>query len=179
MLRRLNVCGKLLLHNNCFHYKGNCHLGSPCWNLCIVKIPFASPWWQMVVCFCKQTQDDLVCFFLYRFIATDWTTARFQHAHLFILYTCFKRWWICDCNRLNCQWCSVSHRELFSGIYKPRVRCYDVTQLSMKFERCFNSEGMLKEIYGFWTFIILILVIQFHILSDDYSKVNIIRWWHK
>ena len=27
------------------------------------------------------------------------------------------------------------------GVYKPRVRCYDVNQLSMKFERCLDAEG--------------------------------------
>ncbi|KAF4524319.1 hypothetical protein B566_EDAN005377 [Ephemera danica] len=43
---------------------------------------------------------------------------------------------------------------LATGIYKPRVKCYDVNQLSIKFERCFDSE-----------------VINFEILSDDYSKV--------
>ncbi|CAM1313528.1 NOL10 (predicted) [Pycnogonum litorale] len=41
-----------------------------------------------------------------------------------------------------------------TGIYKPRVKCYDVYNLSMKFERCFDSE-----------------VVQFEILSDDYSKI--------
>ncbi|XP_070556214.1 nucleolar protein 10-like [Ptychodera flava] len=41
-----------------------------------------------------------------------------------------------------------------TGVYKPRIRCYDVTQLSMKFERCFDSE-----------------VVKFHLLSDDYSKI--------
>lgn len=41
-----------------------------------------------------------------------------------------------------------------TGIYKPRVKCYDVCNLSMKFERCFDSE-----------------VIKFEILSEDYSKV--------
>ena len=30
---------------------------------------------------------------------------------------------------------------LCSGVYKPRVRCYDVNQLSMKFERCLDAEG--------------------------------------
>ncbi len=30
---------------------------------------------------------------------------------------------------------------LATGTYKPRVRCFEVTQLSMKFERCFDSEG--------------------------------------
>lgn len=43
---------------------------------------------------------------------------------------------------------------LATGIYKPRVRCYDVNNLSMKFERCFDSE-----------------VVTFHILSEDYSKL--------
>ncbi|XP_038057332.1 nucleolar protein 10-like [Patiria miniata] len=43
---------------------------------------------------------------------------------------------------------------LATGTYKPRVRCYEVTQLSMKFERCFDSE-----------------VVKFHVLSEDYSKI--------
>lgn len=41
-----------------------------------------------------------------------------------------------------------------TGIYKPRVKCFDVNNLSLKFERCFDSES-----------------ITFEILSDDYSKV--------
>ncbi|XP_060089916.1 nucleolar protein 10 [Heteronotia binoei] len=41
-----------------------------------------------------------------------------------------------------------------AGTYKPRVRCYDTYQLSMKFERCLDSE-----------------VVTFDILSDDYSKI--------
>lgn len=40
------------------------------------------------------------------------------------------------------------------GTYKPRVRCYEVSQLSMKFERCFDSD-----------------VVTFDILSDDYTKM--------
>lgn len=43
---------------------------------------------------------------------------------------------------------------LATGIYKPRVKCFDVNNLSLKFERCFDSEA-----------------ITFEILSDDYSKV--------
>lgn len=27
------------------------------------------------------------------------------------------------------------------GVYKPRIRCYDVNQLSMKFERCMDAES--------------------------------------
>lgn len=44
---------------------------------------------------------------------------------------------------------------LATGIYKPRVKCFDVNNLSLKFERCFDSE-----------------VVTFQILSDDYSKVG-------
>lgn len=43
---------------------------------------------------------------------------------------------------------------LAAGIYKPRVRCFEVSQLSMKFERCFDSEA-----------------VAFELLSDDYSKI--------
>lgn len=43
---------------------------------------------------------------------------------------------------------------LATGIYKPRVKCFDVNNLSLKFERCFDSE-----------------VVTFEILSDDYSKL--------
>ncbi|XP_022914298.2 nucleolar protein 10 [Onthophagus taurus] len=43
---------------------------------------------------------------------------------------------------------------LATGIYKPRVKCFDVNNLSLKFERCFDSE-----------------CVTFEILSDDYSKI--------
>lgn len=43
-----------------------------------------------------------------------------------------------------------------TGIYKPRIKCFDVNNLSLKFERCFDSE-----------------VVAFEVLSDDYSKVSI------
>ncbi|EFN87882.1 nucleolar protein 10 [Harpegnathos saltator] len=43
---------------------------------------------------------------------------------------------------------------LATGIYKPRVKCFDVQNLSLKFERCFDSE-----------------VVTFEVLSDDYSKL--------
>lgn len=43
---------------------------------------------------------------------------------------------------------------LATGTYKPRVKCYDVNHLSVKFERCFDSE-----------------VETFEVLSDDYSKM--------
>ncbi|EZA53311.1 hypothetical protein DMN91_005222 [Ooceraea biroi] len=43
---------------------------------------------------------------------------------------------------------------LATGTYKPRVKCFDVNNLSLKFERCFDSE-----------------VVTFEVLSDDYSKL--------
>ena len=43
---------------------------------------------------------------------------------------------------------------LATGIYKPRVRCYDLHNLALKFERCLDSE-----------------VINFEVLSEDYSKM--------
>nr|XP_023019501.1 nucleolar protein 10 [Leptinotarsa decemlineata] len=43
---------------------------------------------------------------------------------------------------------------LATGIYKPRVKCFDVNNLSLKFERCFDSEA-----------------VTFEVLSDDYSKL--------
>ena len=41
------------------------------------------------------------------------------------------------------------------GIYKPRLKCYDLNNLGIKFERCLDAE-----------------VVAFEILSDDYSKVE-------
>ncbi|XP_050361512.1 nucleolar protein 10 [Nymphalis io] len=41
-----------------------------------------------------------------------------------------------------------------TGIYKPRIKCFDVKNLSLKFERCLDSE-----------------VVTFEILSDDYTKI--------
>lgn len=43
---------------------------------------------------------------------------------------------------------------LACGTYKPRVKCYDVNNLSIKFERCFDAD-----------------VVAFEVLSDDYSKL--------
>ena len=49
-----------------------------------------------------------------------------------------------------------------TGVYKPRIRCFDVEQLAMKFERCLDSE-----------------VIKCIILSEDYGKLLLLeayRW---
>ena len=32
------------------------------------------------------------------------------------------------------------------GVYKPRVRCYETSQFSMKFERCLDSEGKVIQL---------------------------------
>uniref|UniRef100_H3CIM1 Nucleolar protein 10 n=1 Tax=Tetraodon nigroviridis TaxID=99883 RepID=H3CIM1_TETNG len=45
---------------------------------------------------------------------------------------------------------------LATGTYKPRIRCYDTHQLSLKFERCLDSD---------------VKVVAFDTLSDDYSKL--------
>ncbi|XP_055624870.1 nucleolar protein 10 [Toxorhynchites rutilus septentrionalis] len=47
---------------------------------------------------------------------------------------------------------------LATGTYKPRVKCYEVNNLSLKFERCFDSE-----------------VVKFKILSDDYGKIAFLQ----
>uniref|UniRef100_A0AAG5DD45 Nucleolar protein 10 n=1 Tax=Anopheles atroparvus TaxID=41427 RepID=A0AAG5DD45_ANOAO len=47
---------------------------------------------------------------------------------------------------------------LATGTYKPRVKCFEVCNLSLKFERCFDSE-----------------VEKFEILSDDYGKVAFLQ----
>lgn len=43
---------------------------------------------------------------------------------------------------------------LATGTYKPRVKCFEVNNLSIKFERCFDSE-----------------IVRTEVLSDDYSKM--------
>ncbi|EDV57939.2 uncharacterized protein Dere_GG24261 [Drosophila erecta] len=43
---------------------------------------------------------------------------------------------------------------LATGTYKPRVKCFEVSNLSIKFERCFDAE-----------------VTTFEVISDDYSKM--------
>ncbi|XP_028995324.1 nucleolar protein 10 [Betta splendens] len=47
---------------------------------------------------------------------------------------------------------------LAAGTYKPRLRCYDTYNLSLKFERCLDSD-----------------IVAFDILSDDYSKLVLLH----
>lgn len=57
----------------------------------------------------------------------------------------------------SCQTLCMSPDNQFiiaTGVYKPRIKCFDVKNLSEKFERCFDSEVVATEV-----------------LSDDYSKL--------
>ncbi|XP_031569630.1 nucleolar protein 10-like [Actinia tenebrosa] len=54
----------------------------------------------------------------------------------------------------NIQVSSDKEYIMATGVYKPRVRCFETSQLSMKFERCLDSD-----------------VVKFCILSEDYSKM--------
>lgn len=45
-----------------------------------------------------------------------------------------------------------------SGLYKPRVRCYDFRQMGLKFERCFDSE-----------------CVKMMLLSEDWSKLALLQ----
>ena len=47
---------------------------------------------------------------------------------------------------------------LCSGVYKPRIKCFDLEQLSLKFDRCFDSE-----------------CVKFDFLSDDFSKLVLLQ----
>lgn len=96
----------------------------------------------------------------FRVASSNWTYSRLWNAHCFLTHTGTKLW---PENLSNCEWlicCIVMQVTedkqyiLAAGVYKPRVRCYDIHQLSMKFERCFDAE-----------------VVNMSILSEDYSKV--------
>ena len=57
---------------------------------------------------------------------------------------------VSDCLRIS----RDGQYVLATGIYKPRVRCYDLHNLGIKFERCLDSE-----------------VVSFEVLSEDYTKM--------
>ena len=48
-----------------------------------------------------------------------------------------------------------------AGVYKPRICCYDTSQLSMKFERCVDNEGTMNNYY-LYLLEYMILVINFN-----------------
>lgn len=47
---------------------------------------------------------------------------------------------------------------LTAGVYKPRIKCFDVNQLSIKFDRCFDSE-----------------CVKFEFLAEDFSKLILMQ----
>lgn len=47
---------------------------------------------------------------------------------------------------------------LTAGVYKPRIKCFDVNELSAKFDRCFDSE-----------------CVKFEFLSEDFSKLILLQ----
>lgn len=57
-----------------------------------------------------------------------------------------------SCNRIRMS--PDNQFIIAAGTYKPRVKCFEVNNLSLKFERCFDSEVVATEV-----------------LSDDYSKM--------
>lgn len=54
--------------------------------------------------------------------------------------------------------CSKDGQYIYTaGCYKPTIKCFETSQLSLKFERCVDYE-----------------VIDMHILTDDYQKLAIL-----
>jgi ribosome biogenesis protein ENP2 len=50
---------------------------------------------------------------------------------------------------------------IFQGSYKPTIKCFDLNELSIKFERCLDAD-----------------VIKMCVLGDDFTKVIIITYAH-
>lgn len=66
---------------------------------------------------------------------------------------------------------------LVTGTYKPRVKCYDVNDLSLKFERCFDSEvetfEVLSDDYGKMVFLHSDRYLEFHVSHGRHYKLRI------
>ena len=88
--------------------------------------------------------------------------------------------------------CLCFYLPFISGTYKPRIRCYDTYQLSLKFERCVDSDSKsadtptccmvtmsCRTTCDKFLFSLSLKVVAFDILSDDYSKVRHLEpSWH-
>ncbi|XP_022662202.1 nucleolar protein 10-like [Varroa destructor] len=65
------------------------------------------------------------------------------------------------------------------GVYKPRLRCFEVSQLSMKFERCFDYEvvavEVLAEDYSKMVFLSSERYVEFHARYGRYHRIRIPR----
>uniref|UniRef100_A0A665V477 Nucleolar protein 10 n=1 Tax=Echeneis naucrates TaxID=173247 RepID=A0A665V477_ECHNA len=66
---------------------------------------------------------------------------------------------------------------LAAGTYKPRVRCYDTYQLSLKFERCLDSDGKLTDLLScpgsHLVFLHCDRYVEFHSQHGHYYKTRI------
>lgn len=66
---------------------------------------------------------------------------------------------------------------LVTGTYKPRVKCFDVNHLSIKFERCFDSEvetfEVLSEDYGKMVFLHSDRYIELHVQHGRHYKLRL------
>lgn len=61
-----------------------------------------------------------------------------------------------------CQTIKMSPDNQFiiaTGTYKPRVKCFEVNNLSVKFERCFDSEVVCFSIMIIYLHFIIIIII--------------------
>ncbi|XP_003743643.1 nucleolar protein 10 [Galendromus occidentalis] len=68
---------------------------------------------------------------------------------------------------------------LACGVYKPRIRCYEVSQLSMKFERCLDYEvvsmACLADDYSKMVFLSTDRYVEFHARYGRYHRIRIPR----
>uniref|UniRef100_A0A8D3DQL0 Nucleolar protein 10 n=1 Tax=Scophthalmus maximus TaxID=52904 RepID=A0A8D3DQL0_SCOMX len=66
---------------------------------------------------------------------------------------------------------------LAAGTYKPRIRCYDTYQLSLKFERCLDSDALLTTLSFFVSVQLVFLhcdrYVEFHSQHGHYYKTRI------
>lgn len=64
-----------------------------------------------------------------------------------------------------------------AGVYKPRICCYDTSQLSMKFERCVDNEvvamTMLSEDYSKFVLLETNRKLEFHVQHGHYYSTRI------
>ncbi|XP_053212189.1 nucleolar protein 10-like [Panonychus citri] len=79
------------------------------------------------------------------------------------------------CNTINL---SSNGEYIFAcGVYKPTMRCYDLNNLSMKFERCFDSEIIkckpLSDDYTKLVFMFCDRYVEFHSQSGRYYRLRI------
>ena len=106
-----------------------------------------------------QSEQSSPCCYLY--VLTSLIPLFWTSVGIFWCYTCYGfLWQDFDMPALS-NYIDITPDQQYiyaCGIYKPRIRCYDVSNLSMKFERCFDAEA-----------------VKFHVLSEDYSKFVVMQ----